>query len=343
LITAIVWVMALTLNLLFHLHHETEAERPTPRGYAEVSRLIVQADDLPIGCAWLAEHHLDPMSGRLPAPLLLAVAAARATHHIRVGPCVLVLPLRHPLTAPEELATADVLMGGRLAAGVGSGGNPEEFAAFGVPLDERRARYAESLDIVARALRGERFGHIGDYYQFPEVALVPRPLQPIEDLLWVAASSVTAATLAGRSGGNLLLSRGMPLDALREQIAAYRAARPEAGHDPDTGRIQLTRGVYVAATDDDAWREGAEGIRRYARRARRESGPENDLQELARAGDFIVGAPATCAEGIRALATALPITDLACDIALIGMAYEQIARSLDLLGRAVVPLLNGRY
>jgi len=224
--------MALTLNLLFHLHHETEAERPTPRGYAEVPRLIVQADDLPIGCAWLAEHHLDPMRGRLPAPLLLAVAAARETRRIRVGPCVLVLPLRHPLAAAEELATADVLMGGRLAAGVGSGGNPEEFAAFGVPLDERRARYAESLDIVTRALRGERFGHMGDYYQFPDVALVPQPLQPLGELLWVAASSVTAATLAGHSGGNLLLSRGMPLDALREQIAAYRAARPATTRTP---------------------------------------------------------------------------------------------------------------
>jgi len=336
--------MALTLNLLFHLHHETEAERPTPRGYAEVSRLIVQADDLPIGCAWLAEHHLDPIRGRLPAPLLLAVAAARETRRIRVGPCVLVLPLRHPLAAAEEIATADVLMDGRLAAGVGSGGNPEEFAAFGVPLDERRARYAEGLDIVARALRGERFGHAGDYYPFPAAALVPRPLQPLGELLWVAASSVTAATLAGRSGGNLLLSRGMPLDALREQIAAYRTARAAAGHDPNTARIQLTRGVYVAATDDDAWRESAEGIRRYARRATREgviSTIGDDLQELARAGDFIVGAPAMCAEGIRALAAALPITDLACDIALIGMDYARVARSLDLLGRAVVPLLAG--
>ncbi len=334
--------MALTLNLLFHLHHETEAERPTPRGYAEVSRLIVQADDLPIGCAWLAEHHLDPMRGRLPAPLLMTVAAARETRRIRVGPCVLVLPLCHPLAAAEEIATADVLMGGRLAAGVGSGGNPEEFAAFGVPLDERRARYAESLDIVTRALHGERFSHAGDYYQFPEVALVPQPLQPIGELLWVAASSVTAAALAGRSGGNLLLSRGMPLDALREQITTYRAARAAAGYDPDTAHIQLTRGVYVAATDEDAWREGAEGILRYARRTGREGVAGDDLRELAPAGDFIVGAPATCAEGIRALAAALPITDLACDIALIGMDYARVARSLDLLGRAVVPLLNNR-
>jgi alkanesulfonate monooxygenase SsuD/methylene tetrahydromethanopterin reductase-like flavin-dependent oxidoreductase (luciferase family) len=332
--------MALTLNLLFHLHHETEAERPTPRGYAEVSRLIAQADDLPIGCAWLAEHHLDPIRGRLSAPLLMSVAAARETRRIRVGPCVLVLPLRHPLAAAEDIATADVLMDGRLAAGVGSGGNPEEFAAFGVPLDERRARYAESLDIVTRALRGERFGHAGDYYQFPEVALVPRPLQPLEELLWVAASSVTAAVLAGRSGGNLLLSRGMPLDALHEQIATYHTARVEAGYDPDTARIQLTRGVYVAGTDDDAWCEGADGIRRYARRTGREGIAGDDLGELARAGDFIVGAPTTCAEGIHALAATLPITDLACDIALIGMPYEQVARSLDLLGRKVAPLLN---
>ena len=334
-----VWVMVLTLNLLFHLRHEAEAERPTTRAYAEALALVRQADLLPIGCAWLAEHHLSPVRGRLPAPLLLAVAAAQGTRRIRVGPCVLILPLRHPLAVAEELATADLLTGGRLAAGVGSGGNPEEFAAFGVPLDERRARYTEGLDIVARALRGDRFAFRGRYYDVPEVELVPRPLQRVEEMLWVAASSIAAAEAAGRSGGHLLLSRGLPLVDLRAQVAAYRAARVAAGYDGVTARIQVTRGVHVAPTDDAAWREAAEGIRRHVLRPGREgaaTGVTGNLAELARRGDFIVGSPATCAAEIRTLAAALPITDLACDIDLIGMPHEQVARSLDLLGHMAV-------
>jgi len=337
--------MALTLNLIFHLHHETEAERATARAYDEALRLILLADELPIGRAWLAEHHLSPTRGRLPAPLLLAVAAARETRRVRVGPCILVLPLRHPLAVAEDIATADLLTGGRLDAGVGSGGNPEEFAAFGVPLDQRRARFAEGLDIVARALRDGHVSYAGSHYTVPEVKLVPRPLQPAGDLLWVAASSVEAATLAGRSGGHLLLSRGMPTPDLRTQITAYRAARAAAGHDLATARIQVTRGVYVGASDAAAWTEAEEGIRRYAQRPapNRTDGASDSASDapraLAQQGYFIVGGPEECAREIQALASELPITDLACDIALIGMAYEGVARSLDLLGRAVAPLL----
>ncbi|HWE61398.1 MAG TPA: LLM class flavin-dependent oxidoreductase, partial [Chloroflexota bacterium] len=149
-----------TLNLLFHLHHEHEDERTTARAYAEVLALVRQADRLPVDCVWFAEHHLSATRGRLPAPLLMAVAAARDTQRIRVGPCVLVLPLHAPLAVAEQIATADVLTDGRLAVGLGSGGNPEEFVAFGVPLGERPARFAEAVEIVTRALAGEPFAYM---------------------------------------------------------------------------------------------------------------------------------------------------------------------------------------
>lgn len=332
--------MNLSLTLLFHMHHETEAEKSSPRAYAEVMDLIRQADGLPIERAWLAEHHLSPMRGRLPAPLLMAVAAARETTRIGVGPCVLVLPLHHPLDLAEQIATADLLCEGRLAAGVGSGGNPEEFALYGVPLDERRARFAEGLAFLARALRGEPFSFSGDYYAVTDAAVVPRPLQPLHDLLWVAAGSTGSAALAGCSGGHLLLSRGTALPDLLEQIEAYRAARSDAGGDPMSARIQVTRGVYVAESEDAAWREAEEGIRRHYRRLARYGGEEVDLREMARRGDFVVGTPAQCAEQIAELCRQAPITHLACDVALIGVPHERVKRSLELLGREVAPLLD---
>src|SRR5271165_2453638 len=133
----------IALNLLFHLQHETEAERPTPQTYEEILALIQQADTLPISGVWLAEHHLLDTRGRLPAPLLMAVAGARETRRIRIGPCVLLVPLHTPLDLAEQIATADLLTSGRLLVGLGSGGNPEEFAAFGVSLDERATRFEE--------------------------------------------------------------------------------------------------------------------------------------------------------------------------------------------------------
>lgn len=330
--------MSITLNLLFHLHHETEEERPTDRAYREVLALIRQADTLPIGCAWLAEHHLAPTRGRLPAPLLMAVAAARETRRLRVGPCVLVTPLHVPLDLAEQISTADLLCEGRLAVGLGSGGNPEEFAAFGVPLEERRERYAEAVEIIRRALSGGPFSYQGAHYSVPEVRLVPTPLQPVESMLWLAAGSVHSAALAGNSGGHLLLARGARAAALQEQVAAYREARAARGLDPGRGRIQVTRGLYVAPSEEEAWREAAHGIAAYLRASGRLDG-ERDVRALAARGDFIVGTPAHCATAIRDLAEEVPITDLACDIFLHGMEHRLMARSLDLLGREVAPLL----
>lgn len=331
--------MTLSLTLLFHLHHLSEAEKSSAQAYAELLDLIRQADELPVERAWLAEHHLSATRGRLPAPLLMAVAAARDTSRIGVGPCVLVLPLHHPLDLAEQVATADLLCKGRLAVGVGSGGNPEEFAIYGVPLEERRDRYQEGLYLFTQALSGEPFSVSGAYYTVPEATLVPRPLRTVQELLWVAASSAGSATLAGRSGGHLLLSRGMPIPDLLEQIAVYRAARAEAGHDPATAHIQVTRGIYVAESEDAAWHDAEEGIRRHYGRLARYGGEEVTPREMARRGDFIVGTPEQCAEGIAALRMQVPITHLACDIDLIGMPHERVKRSLDLLGRAVTPLL----
>jgi alkanesulfonate monooxygenase SsuD/methylene tetrahydromethanopterin reductase-like flavin-dependent oxidoreductase (luciferase family) len=321
-----------TLNLLFHLHHEHEEERPTARAYAEVLALVTEADRLPIGCAWFAEHHLSPTRGRLPAPLLMAVAAARETRRIRVGPCVLVVPLHAPLALAEQIATADVLSKGRLAVGLGSGGNPEEFEGFGIPIAERRERFVEGVTIITGALAGTPFSYEGAQYRVPRVTVVPRPLQPVTDMIWVAAGSTAAAAYAGTSGAHLLLARGVSEANLREQVIAYRQARTAYGLDPSGGRIQVTRGVYVAATDEDAREEATPGMRAYLQRTGRDDDAA-DVSELARCGDFIVGSPETCLTAIRALAEAVPITDLACDIFLVGMDHALVARSLNLLGR----------
>ena len=130
----------------------------------------------------------------------------------------------------------------------------------------------------------------------------------------------------------MLLARGVSTPDLCEQVVAYRAAREELDLDPLLTRIQVTRGVYVAPTEEQAWREAAEGIGGYLRATGREVAGE-DLREAARRGHFIIGSPESCAAEIQALAKEVPITDLACDIFLYGMDHARLSRSLDLLGR----------
>ena len=91
--------------------------------------------------------------------MLLGAAAQR--RRIRLGSGVVVLPFDHPLRVAEDYAMVDVLSGGRLDLGVGSGYLAHEYAGFGVDPAEKRARFDEALEILLRAWTGERFSYAG--------------------------------------------------------------------------------------------------------------------------------------------------------------------------------------
>ena len=102
---------------------------------------------------WLAEHHFSTY-GYLSRPALLAAHIAARTTRLRVGTAVIVVPLHHPLVVAEEIATLDLLSGGRLDVGLGRGYQHYEFERFGLELESGRARFEESLDIILKALEG---------------------------------------------------------------------------------------------------------------------------------------------------------------------------------------------
>ncbi len=84
-------------------------------------------------------------------------AAAQRTRRIRLGSAVVVLPFDNPLRAAEDYAIVDILSGGRLNLGTGSGYLKHEFEGFGIQIEEKRERFDEALEIVLTAWRGERF------------------------------------------------------------------------------------------------------------------------------------------------------------------------------------------
>ncbi len=105
------------------------------------------AEDLGFANMWLAEHHFSTY-GYLSRPLMLALHLANRTRRIRVGTAVIVVPLHHPLVIAEEIATVDLLSGGRLDVGLGRGYQRYEFERLGQRLDESRDRWEEAVDII---------------------------------------------------------------------------------------------------------------------------------------------------------------------------------------------------
>ena len=134
------------------------------------------ADDMGFESIWCAEHHFSSY-GYLSRPLMYALHLANNTKRIRVGSAVVVLPLHHPLIVAEEIATADLLSGGRLDVGLGRGYQPYEFERLGQNLDESRERFEESVDILLKAFEGKPFAYSGKHFQFDETSVFPIPVQ----------------------------------------------------------------------------------------------------------------------------------------------------------------------
>jgi len=128
-------------------------------GAAERYRLaaeqIVHAERHGFDSAWVAQHHFDETEGGLPAPLVFLATLAARTKRIRLGTGVITLPLEHPVRVAEDVAVLDALLDGRLEVGVGTGGTPSSFSAFGHDSARRGAIFADHLATLLNALKGE--------------------------------------------------------------------------------------------------------------------------------------------------------------------------------------------
>ena len=113
-------------------------------------------------------------------------AAASLTRRIRLGAAVVVLPFDNPLRTAEDYAMVDVLSGGRLNLGVGSGYLKHEYAGFGLDIEEKRARFDEALDILLEAWTGRRFSYSGVYHRVEDVQLNVLPKQKPRPPIWIA-------------------------------------------------------------------------------------------------------------------------------------------------------------
>jgi probable F420-dependent oxidoreductase len=173
-----------------------------------------------------------------PEPLTTLAAMAGATSKVRLGTGVLIVPLRPALLLAKTLATLDVLSGGRIDLGIGTGWQREEFDAAGVPFIGRTARTEDTLRACRVLWRDAPASFASDTVSFRDVWCLPRPVQPGGVPIWIGG---------GLTDGNLrrLLEFGvgwMPvapdLTELREGGEQIRAAFTAAGRDASSVGIR---------------------------------------------------------------------------------------------------------
>ena len=117
---------------------------------------------------------------------MMATYCAPLTKRIRLGTAVVVLPLYDPIRLIEEIATVDVLSGGRLVLGIGSGYQSFEFERFRTTLDESIERSLEILDMMDLAFSQTTFSYDGKYYQQPPTSIGVKPIQQPGPEVYVA-------------------------------------------------------------------------------------------------------------------------------------------------------------
>jgi alkanesulfonate monooxygenase SsuD/methylene tetrahydromethanopterin reductase-like flavin-dependent oxidoreductase (luciferase family) len=109
-------------------------------------------------------------------------------HRIRV----LLMPLHNPIRLAEDIATVDVISGGRFELGVGIGFKREEFSGFGVSSKERAARTDQSLKIIRRALSGKTVTFKSEFFDFQNVMVTPEPIQKPYPPIWLGGFTPAA-------------------------------------------------------------------------------------------------------------------------------------------------------
>lgn len=201
------------------------------------------------GCAALqvSEHHASP-DGYLPAPLVLATALAARTRTLPIQVAALLLPLYDPVRLAEEMAVLDLLSRGRVSYVCALGYRAEEYAMFGKDMRRRGRLMDEYLDVLLRALRGERFA-----WQGRKVQVTPAPFTPGGPLLLLGGNSEPALQRAARFGLGMLTMGG---DASLE--AKYLAACKAHGQTPGlfiNPAADTPASCFVAEDVDAAWRE----------------------------------------------------------------------------------------
>ncbi|MDO8363240.1 MAG: LLM class flavin-dependent oxidoreductase [Actinomycetota bacterium] len=203
-------------------------------------------------CAvWTPERHFHAFGGLYPNPAITAAAVAAVTERVGIRAGSVVLPLHHPVEVAEAWSVVDNLSNGRVGVAFASGWQPNDFIFRPQNYSNAKEIMFESIAQVQQLWQGETLTFEGPEGMAVDVATLPRPVQPTLPVWVTTAGNPETFAQAGTAGANVLTHLlGQSVEQLTPKLAAYRAARAAAGHDPATGIVTLMLHTFVG--DDDA-------------------------------------------------------------------------------------------
>ncbi len=290
-----------TMSMSFDLRHPAEFGPSGAEIYRAALDMCAWADERDFSHIGVGEHH-QSADGYLSAPLVFAAAVGGRTRRIRVRCSVLLAVLYDPVRLAEEIAVADLCLGGRLDVGLGVGYVEADFEAFATDFRTRGAALDDLIPFLRRAWTGEPFEYRGT-----TVRVTPRPVQDPMPIHVGGASRRGVERAVSLADG--YFPPGMPAGWRRYRRLSVEAGRPDPGEYPPTGPI------FLWVTDepkDRVWERLAPHIRHqidsYAAWTAEAYGrpdgpfvPSRDIESLRQGGAYEVLDPDETIELIHRL------------------------------------------
>jgi probable F420-dependent oxidoreductase len=278
----------------------------------ELAAYARRAEDMGYATLVLPDHLIKQLS-----PVVTMAGVAAATSTLRVAAFVLNNDLRHPAVLAQDLATIDVLSGGRLDVAIGAGWNKPEYESIGLPFDPtpvRQARLAESITVLKGLFRGEPFDFTGEHYTITDYAAQPVPVQRPHPPFFIGGGGRRTLELAGREADIVGLAprigkdgkvdaASLTLEAAREKIEWVRAA---AGARFDGLEFNIYPSGWPATVTDDLHGEA----RRFIDHLRSRTGVELTEQQVIDSPHLFIGSIDRLVEKFQQLREELGITNV---------------------------------
>ncbi|ABL06725.1 LLM class flavin-dependent oxidoreductase [Mycobacterium ulcerans] len=332
------------------------------------------AEPLGFDGIWLPEHCGTPY-GMTPNPIQALSYFAGRTERVNLGTFVAVAPWWHPIRLAHQMAYLDIISNGRYTTlGIGRGVSKGEFAAVGVPREESRQRFNETLDTLALAFSGKRFAYEGEIFTVPEMSLRPEPFS--SDLfarIYSSSSTAESLEILARRGMVPLFVGNKPIEDAGREVQQVNTFRQEEGLPPCQPKnvmfMYCTASAEQAAESEEwIWTANRDvtvhygfadasnfkGVKGYEAYAAREASATAVLASSVtgdakggppktpgyHASNLLIGTPEEIYHRITAAQAACSFCELTIVVQFGTMPYEQAMASTRLFAQEVLPAVH---
>jgi alkanesulfonate monooxygenase SsuD/methylene tetrahydromethanopterin reductase-like flavin-dependent oxidoreductase (luciferase family) len=332
------------------------------------------AEPLGFDGIWAPEHQGTPY-GMTPNPLQVLTYFAGRTKHVSLGTMVAVAPWWHPVRLAHQIAYLDIVSNGRYnTIGLGRGVAKSEFDAVGIPREESRQRFDETLDILKLAFSQERFSYAGKIFKIPEMSLRPAPRsRDLFSRIYGSSATRESLEILSRRGMVPLFVGNKPIEEAGKEVQLVNTFRQEVGLPPCqpknvlfmycTPRMEEAKKAeeYILIANRDvalhygfADSSNFRGVKGYEAYANREAGATavlaasvNSDDQSSRsktpgyhASNLMIGTPDEVIKRIIAAQKACSFSEITIVSQFGTMPYDEAERSTKLFAREVLPVVH---